>query len=848
MVLMHLRSSCFRILIGFISVVSLTASAKDNEFYFDSSLLRNSGLSNEDLQRLNKDELITPGRHSLDIYLNGKFTTHREIEFSRRGKKVEPCLPHDLLTTLGFNALSDDAAPSCYWPDDKALNGITRKDDMAQLRMDFTAPQALLKSVPRGSVSEASLSAGESMLFLNYMANQYHVESRQGSAGGMDSTWLSFNGGINLGLWRYRQQSNFSYSKYNGSRWSTSRRYIQRAIYPLRSEVLIGEGYTNGQFFSGMSFRGFQISSDTRMLPNSQRGYAPVVRGIAKTNAKVTILQGKTTLYETTVAPGPFTINDLYPTNFAGDLTVVVSEADGSENTFSVPFSALAESMRPGASDYVFTVGRARDVGDNNVFSEAVWRQGLTNALTLNLGNQLAAGYMSYSLGAVYSSAAGAFGLNSMFSRANMGSEGNKSGWTLRANYSKFIPRTGTSFTLAGYRYSTEGYSELYDALGSREARNHGQKWQSLSWKQRSRIEISAGQRIGVLGDITLSASSQDYRDGKKRDKQLQFNWSKTFNHGISLNLGVARTYNVVPGMNSTPWQNNGNDHTIFLRDRIQTMWSLSVSVPLGSTRYAPILSASANRSNSSNSRDGGYQSTLSGVYGEQNPLNYNLNYSTDSKGEQSVWGGGLQRSFPYANAGLSWSSSKNYWQASGSLQGALVAHKGGVTLGHWVGDSFVLVDAPGAKGAEVIGGQGARIDAFGYAIAPSLGAYQFNNIGLDPRNMSEDVELQTSLQRVAPYAGATVRVRFNTLSGQAMLITAQPQNNTPIPMGSAVYDSYGNYVGMVGQANQIYLRSGDDNGTLRVQWGNNAQEICHISWRITPPRKPLLLMSLPCR
>ena len=84
---------------------------------------------------------------------------------------------------------------------------------MAQLRMDFTAPQALLKSIPRGSVSEASLSAGESMLFLNYMANQYHVKSRQGNTDGMDSTWLSFNGGINLGLWRYRQQSNFSYSK-----------------------------------------------------------------------------------------------------------------------------------------------------------------------------------------------------------------------------------------------------------------------------------------------------------------------------------------------------------------------------------------------------------------------------------------------------------------------------------------------------------------------------------------------------------------------------------------------------------------------------------------------------------
>ncbi|SEL80296.1 outer membrane usher protein [Kosakonia sacchari] len=845
---MPLHSTCFRAFIGLIFVLPFSASAEDEGFYFDASLLRGSGLSVEDLQRLNKNEMISAGRHSLDIYLNGKFITHSEIEYSRRGENISPCLPRELLTTLGLKAFTPVMKSSCYWNDDEVMKGVTIKDDLAQLRMDLSVPQALLKSVPRGSVSEASLDAGESMLFLNYIANQYHVKSRQSGAGSMDSSWLNFNGGFNLGLWRYRQQSSLSYSNEEGSRWNTNRRYLQRAIYPLRSELMVGEGYTNGQFFSGMSFRGLQLLSDTRMLPNSRRGYAPVVRGIANTNAKVTILQGKSTLYETTVAAGPFTIDDLYPTNFAGDLTVVVNEADGSVNTFMVPFSALAESMRPGSSDYVFTLGQTRDVGDKNVFSEVVWRQGLTNAFTLSLGNQLASNYMSYALGGVYTTSMGAFGLTSLFSHASLADEGARSGWSLRANYSKFIPQSGTSFTLAGYRYSTDGYSELYDALGSREAYKHGNQWQSLSWKQRNRLEISAGQTLGDYGNINLSASTQTYRDNKKRDKQLQFNWSKTFDYGIALNLGVARTYNVTPDSVSSQWQNSGNEHAISLRDQIQTLWSLAVSVPLGTQRSSPILSASAHRSNNSDGSDGGYQSTLSGVYGDKNPLNYNLNYSTDDKGEQSVWGGGLQRNFSFANAGISWSSSQNYWQASASLQGSVVAHKGGVTLGHWVGDSFALIDAPGASGAEVIGGQGGRVDAFGYAIVPSLGAYQFNSIGLDPRNMSDDAELQTSQQRIAPYAGATVRVRFNTLNGQAMLITAQRQANEPIPMGASVYDGYDNYLGMVGQANQIYLRSGEKKGELQVRWGEGALQSCRIAWRATEPRQPLLLMGLPCR
>ncbi len=83
------------------------------------------------------------------------------------------------------------------------------------------------------------------------------------------------------------------------------------------------------------------------MLPDSLRGYAPVVRGIANSNARVTVFQGKSQLYETTVAPGPFAIDDLFATNFSGDLTVVVTEADGSVSTFTVPFSAVPQSMRP---------------------------------------------------------------------------------------------------------------------------------------------------------------------------------------------------------------------------------------------------------------------------------------------------------------------------------------------------------------------------------------------------------------------------------------------------------------------------------------------------------------------
>ena len=210
----------------------------------------------------------------------------------------------------------------------------------------------------------------------------------------------------------------------------------------------------------------------------------------------MTVLQGKSTLYETTVAPGPFAINDLYATNYAGDLTVVVTEADGSVSTFTVPFAAVPESIRPGQSRYSAIVGRSRYVGDNDLFSEVTWQHGLTNALTFNLGNQLADGYQAMMLGGVYSSWLGAFGMDTTYSHASL-PDGGASGWMLHLSYSRTFSPTDTTLSIAGYRYSTEGFRDLSDVLGVRRAATTGQNWQSDSYRQRSRFEVAVNQGMG---------------------------------------------------------------------------------------------------------------------------------------------------------------------------------------------------------------------------------------------------------------------------------------------------------------------------------------------------------------
>ena len=68
--------------------------------------------------------------------------------------------------------------------------------------------------------------------------------------------------------------------------------------------------------------------------------------------ARVTVRQRGVLLDDVSVAPGPFVLNDLFPTGYGGDLNVTITEADGRTREFIVPFAANANLLRPGHSRY----------------------------------------------------------------------------------------------------------------------------------------------------------------------------------------------------------------------------------------------------------------------------------------------------------------------------------------------------------------------------------------------------------------------------------------------------------------------------------------------------------------
>ena len=122
---------------------------------------------------------------------------------------------------------------------------------------------------------------------LNYNYSGVNYLSANDSVGSR-SDYVNLRPGANVGPWRVRNYTTWYRDGKGQDTWNTVYTYVQRAIVPLKSVMLAGDGVAPSDVFDSIPFRGMQLTSDEDMYPESVRGYAPVVRGIARTKIAIT--------------------------------------------------------------------------------------------------------------------------------------------------------------------------------------------------------------------------------------------------------------------------------------------------------------------------------------------------------------------------------------------------------------------------------------------------------------------------------------------------------------------------------------------------------------------------------
>ncbi|HBU8668992.1 TPA: fimbrial biogenesis outer membrane usher protein, partial [Klebsiella oxytoca] len=336
-------------------------------------------------------------------------------------------------------------------------------------------PQAFMGNRARGYIPPELWDHGINAGLLNYNFTGNNVHNDIG--GSSNYAYLNLQSGLNLGAWRLRDNTTWSYSSSGSSstsenKWQHVNTWLERDITALRSRLTLGDSYTNGDVFDGINFRGAQLASDDNMLPDSQKGFAPVIHGIARGTAQVSVKQNGYEIYQSTVPPGPFTINDLYSAGNGGDLQVTIKEADGSSQVFTVPYSSVPVLQREGHTRYAVTAGEYRS-GSNQQekpkFFQGTLLHGLPAGWTLYGGTQLADRYRAFNLGVGKNMGElGALSLDITQANATLPDDSEHQGQSVRFLYNKSLTDTGTNIQLVGYRYSTRGYFSFADTTYNR--------------------------------------------------------------------------------------------------------------------------------------------------------------------------------------------------------------------------------------------------------------------------------------------------------------------------------------------------------------------------------------------
>lgn len=830
--------------------VLLTPGIAHADNYFNPAFLTGDASAVADLSRFEKGEGQAAGTYRVDVSVNETFLFSKDVEFKPAGEdgkgELTPYLTSSMLDELGVNLasfpelkmLKADEKVSLV----KAIPDAHADFDFEKQTLHISLPQASMKQSARGYIPPERWDQGINALLLNYDFNG----SNSNSLGSKESdNFLNLQSGLNFWGLRIRDYSTWSKSGNDdgAGKWQHVSTYAQHTIIPLRAEMVMGDSYTPSEVFDSLAFRGVQVSSDDNMLPDSLRGFAPTVRGIAKSNAQVSVKQNGYIIYQSYVSAGAFEINDLFPTSSSGDLTVMVKESDGSENSYTVPYSAVPLLQRENHVKYAVMYGRFRsndDQQDDPVFGQGTLMWGLSHGITVYGGTQYSANYHAMALGLGFNLGNfGAVSFDATQARSMLADDTEHKGQSFRFLYAKSLNSVGTNFQLLGYRYSTEGFYTLdetayhhmsgqseIESSDDDENKNDNKNsiagsYYNLYYNKRGKVQINISQQLGDFGSLYVTGSEQSYWHMSDTDRLLQFGYNSSWKE---VTFGLSLSYNRSAGQSDT--------------DRVI---ALSLSLPLSSWlaggESTPGSQGHYSTLNFNTSQDSsGRVNTTTGLSGtllEGNNLSYSVQDGYANQGEGNSGSVSLGYQGTYGNLRTGYNYSAGYKQMNYGASGGMVLHANGLTLSQPLGDTNILIKAPGAAGVAVENATGVKTDWRGYAVVPYATTYRQNRVALNTSSLGDHVDVDNAVVDVVPTQGALVRADFNAHVGLRVLMGLL-HHNKPVPFGAIVaLGSDENDSSIVADDGQVYLSGLPLTGKLNVQWGEGADQKCTVNYQL---------------
>ncbi|MGY2293703.1 fimbria/pilus outer membrane usher protein [Pseudomonas sp. SDO528_S397] len=794
---------------------------------FDTSFMAGQS-RNADISRFYASSAIPAGKQDIDVYVNNSWKGRYPVMVGET--KDDITMGHGDIALLGIDVsrLPAAGAEGGGVQVSQLVQGGTFLLDISTLSLKLTVPQAYVSRTDSGYIDPKFWDTGVPAFSLGYNAMYYSMQSKSGGPSN-DELYSGLDIGLSVAGWQFKETSSIRKSTAQKLSYENSTRYVQKNVAPITSNFKLGDFYTAGDLFDSIKVRGVSLTSDMNMLPNSRQGFSPVVRGVARSNALVKVIQNGRVVYQENVPPGAFTLDDIQPTGSAGDLTVLVKEADGQEQVFNVPFSAVPNMLKEGVSKYSLTAGTVNQTNTDYRpgFVQGTFQYGFNNLVTGYTGATLSNDYRAYLVGSSLNLPVGAVSVDITQSDTQLKQQ-HKTGQSVRVAYSKFLDTTATNFTLAAYRYSTEGYYSFSDAIYSQEGYRQIEKstrhrrfhdeveapvldlntWDVVrNARPRNTFNLSLNQRLSDgWGTVFFSGTQRDYWTSNTKSREYQFGYTNTLG-SINYNLSANRV------------RNNQREE--------ETRFYLSLTMPFDVAGRRAHLNAGASVVG------GRYQQSNLSVSGNalaSNRLNYTVAGSNQTGGNNAASVSAAYRGNA-STVGASYGESSEYRQSGISARGSVVAIAGHVLASNEMGSTMMIVEAPNAKGLIVNGDQSIVTNEKGLALVPYATPYRLNSITLSDGGNSSGAEIIGNIANTVPYEGAVSHVKFETDQRQSYILKAHKADGSPLPFGAEVVDQSGRSMGFIGQSSVVYIKSEQKPDYLEVRMKNGSCMVRQPDW-----------------
>lgn len=786
---LKLRSVIYILLLFSFSVFSI-------EYRFDTKLL---GLKDENVDiKSILNNVIKPGLYNVDIYINGLFIGTNDIKFTIDKQSVEqdrgiPCLFLSDMQDWGMDISRIKARKN---QDDKCVfvaeNNIKIKFNINNRKLNIRVPQFFLLKNKNEMPPIKTWDDGISAALLNY-----NFGERKSNYNSYEYSykWARLTPGFNFGLWRFRNNSYLDKSTFTATQWHNESSYIERGFYKMKSRIVIGKKVTPGDIFNSLPFTGVMFGTDEDMVPSSDKQYSPLVSGIARTSARVEVKQNGYTVSNINVPPGPFELSDIPQIQNGGNLDITVWESDGTRQQFIVPYQVPAIALHQGYLNYNIMAGRYSSAyrANQNSISQITLMYGLPAGISGYGGVQIGKNYQSAALGVGKSLGnLGGLSLDTSHSRANYSTKNSK-GQMWRLRYNNTLDKTNTSL---GISHSLFGSSYI-DAGSYFEEANRNY----LLFTDRVSTNVQLTQSLAQLGVISLTFQMQENKK-KNNSDNYRVSWSENFKY---FNIGIN-------------WENRKIFYTRERKFYKENVLSINLTMPLEAS-LGNNLQATwdfISRSNKIHEQQYGlkgqsFDRQLIWSLSESYRKNRNTYLSSAANME---WNG------TYGKIRANYVRSRNYQDIGFSIDGGMILHGNGLTIGQPFTNSVALAEALGAPAVKVIGLPGIRTDLRGYTLFPNLNNYQRNSIKIDTTSLSNQVEILSSEKQVIPTKGAIVKVKFNTIIGFKALVKIKDTSGSYLPLGAKVYiKGKENVAGLIDDEGSVYLSGLDKNSQITVNY-----------------------------